>query len=389
MYEKPDYDIARERVGMRWSVGGTQGALRKLAGVPILEFNLSPAACVEAYRVGRPLLRETFGDEVVMPGLTTPAVSYGHANGLGCELIFPEGGEVGHTHVYGSLDEGIRALREPVDFALAGMAPLYLDFRGRMRAAFPDEDVGFSYGLEGPLTTAYELRGDGFFTDIFDEPDKTREFMRLMTDSIVSFHRFVCGVLGRGPVDPSGCGLCDDVASAIPPRMWADFVLPYWEQYYAGTTTGLRNAHVEDLRPTQLEHLETIGLDYYDPSVSNRLNPRIIAAECRVPFGWRLLDYQYPLLIREDIRDFVFQAVADGASSVFTFVSEITCDAESVGKVHAFIDAAREVKGLFDSGVGREEIGRAVTPAGRRRFWDAWPTPEQAPIGGASGASRP
>ena len=373
MSTRPDYATARQKAGLRWFVGSTQGALRELAGITIREFNLEPEACIEAYRTGRPLIREMFGDDVGLPGLCTPAISYGHVNGLGSELIFPEGGEVGQTHIYASLDEGIRALQEPVDFARAGMAPFFLDFREQMQRAFPGEAVGFSYGLEGPVTTAYELRGDGFFTDIFDEPVKTREFMRLMTDSILSFHEFLCGVRGAPVVNPAAGGMCDDVSSNVPPRMWDDFVLPYWEQYYSGITSGARSAHVEDLRPAQLKFLDAIGLSSYDPSVSHRLNPKIIAAECRVPFGWRLVSFHYTNMSCQDVADFVFQAVADGASSVFTYASVTMCNEPMVEKVHAFIRAAKEAKQLFDSGVSREEIGEAVSPGGREKLWDAWP----------------
>ena len=58
---KLDYETARREAGFTWSVGGSQGALRAVTGVPIREFNLDPSACAEAYRRGRPLLREMFG----------------------------------------------------------------------------------------------------------------------------------------------------------------------------------------------------------------------------------------------------------------------------------------------------------------------------------------
>ncbi|NPV09886.1 MAG: hypothetical protein HPY83_18235 [Anaerolineae bacterium] len=193
---RPDYENARREAGFRWHVGSSQAALREVTGIPIEQFNLDPDACIEAYRRGQPILDELFGDAVGPVPIATPAVSYGHVNGLGSELIFPEGGEVAHTHIYTSLEEGIQALRQPVDFATAGMAPFFLDFWEKMRAAFPGREVGFSYGLEGPITTAWELRGEGFFTDIFDQPERAQEFLGLVVDSILEFHRFRCSVSG-------------------------------------------------------------------------------------------------------------------------------------------------------------------------------------------------
>jgi hypothetical protein len=92
---RPDYDTLRREAGFTWQVSSCDLALMEIAGIPIRQFNLDPAACAEAYRRGRPLLREMFGEEVALPGVATPPVSYGHVNGLGSELVFPEGGEVG------------------------------------------------------------------------------------------------------------------------------------------------------------------------------------------------------------------------------------------------------------------------------------------------------
>jgi len=370
--QRPDYDTARERAGFSWSVGGSQGALRELTGTPIRAFNLEPDACVEAYRRGRPMLREMFGEDVSLPGLTTPAVSYGHVNALGSELLFPEGGEVAHTHIYDSLEEGLRALDEPVDFARAGLAPFYLDFRARMQQAFPGEAVGFSFGLEGPITTAYEVRGEGFFTDALDDPPLARRFLDRLTHSILDFHAFLCRVLGNPTINPHGAGMCDDIASFIPPWLWPELVLPAWEQYYSGMTTGTRTAHVEDLRAQQLPYLEEAKLSYYDPSISPRLHPGIIAAHCRVPFCWRLGCFHYREMSRRDVEDFVFQAAADAASSVTTVVAETMCSDQGVAKVHAFVRAAREAKRLLDDGCPREELGQRVSEEGRATLWEGW-----------------
>ncbi|HOJ21775.1 MAG TPA: hypothetical protein PLY56_09595, partial [Armatimonadota bacterium] len=64
MTTRPDYMRARDEAGFRWHVSASQGALREVTGIPIREFNLNPEACIEAYRRGRPLLRELFGPEV-------------------------------------------------------------------------------------------------------------------------------------------------------------------------------------------------------------------------------------------------------------------------------------------------------------------------------------
>ena len=373
MPPKPDYENLRSEAEFHWRASGTYLSLLALTGIPIREFNLDPSAGIELYRKGRPLHREVLGEDVSLPGIATPPVSYGHVNGLGARLFFPEGGEVGIDHPYASLDEGITRLREPVDFATAGMAPFFLDYRDKLQAAFPGEKVGFGYGKEGPLTTAYELRGDGFFYDMMDDTAKTAEFLRLLTDSIIDFHGFVCSLSGTAPVNPSGGGLADDIASNVPPHLFPELVLPFWDQYFRGLTTGPRTAHVEDLRPDQLPFLEEAGLSGYDPSISHKLNPKIISERCRVPFNWRLGAFHYRPLDCEGVRDFVFQATADGASQVTTTVEATMCTEETMPKVHAFIAAGKEVEAMLARGATREDVGRCVSAAGRQRFWDRWP----------------
>ncbi|MDH7571508.1 MAG: uroporphyrinogen decarboxylase family protein, partial [Armatimonadota bacterium] len=349
MQGRPDYATARQQAGFSWSVAGTQGALRQLTGIPIRDFNLNPEACIEAYRRGRPLLAQRFGPDVRLPGVSTPAISYGHPNTLGSELRFPEGGEVGHTPIYRSLLEGIEALRRPVDFLSQGMAPFYLQFRERLRQAFPNEPVGFSFGLEGPITTAYELRGQEFFADLLEDTPLALRYLEAVVDSILAYHAALCALDGRPVVNPNGAGMCDDCASFIAPRMWPEVVLPAWERYYRGMTTGRRTAHVEDLREEHLPYLEEIGLSFFDPSISPRLSPPIVARACRVPFLWRLGSFHCVEMTVRQVEDFVYQAAADGASQVVTYVSEEMCNDAGVAKVHAFIAAAKEVKRLLDA----------------------------------------
>lgn len=381
---RPDYATARSAAGFEWAVGGSVYVLLELTGISLKEFFLEPEAGIRAYREGLPRMRELLGPDVAMPAPATPAISYGHVNTLGARLIFPENSEVGHTHIYGSLREGLAALRRPIDFAAAGMMPFYLDYHRKMSAAFPDRPVGFGFAkVEGPLTTAWELRGEGFFTDIFDSPGEAGEFLGLVVENSLEFHRFAAGLFGRPAVDPAGGGMTDDIAAMIPHRLWPDFVLPWWERYYRGITSGTRSAHVEDLVPPQLPFLEEVGLSYFDPSISERLNPRLIAGGCRVPFGWRLGCQYYRDLEPGDMADFVFQAAADGASRVFTHVTGLLLAPSELEKVRAFIEAGKEAKKMFDRGAPRSEAARLVSPAGRRKFWQEWVGARGRPAPGA------
>ena len=108
IFTKPDYAAFRTEAKLHWSVTATYYSFLELTDIPIRDYFLKPECGIELYKRGRELVRERFGPEVRLPGLATPHVSYGHVNGLGAELTFPEGGEVGHEHLCGSIEEGMR-----------------------------------------------------------------------------------------------------------------------------------------------------------------------------------------------------------------------------------------------------------------------------------------
>jgi hypothetical protein len=370
---KPDYKNSRNERPFSWSVCSSVNALLDITGIPEKEFFLNPAAGNELFQKGRPALREIYGDDVPAVSIMTPPISYGHINTLGAELIFPDEGEVNHSTLCDTLEEGIKILKKPVEFKKAGMLPFYLDYQRQLQDAFPGENVRLTFKAEGPLTTAYTLRRDGFFYDHYDNPELTKEFLKLVTESIIQFNRFLNKLSGKPEINPDGCSLADDCAAMLGPDLWTEFVLPYLEQYYRGLTTGKRSVHIEDLSADHLPFLEKLQVVNYDPSVSAKINPKIISEKTRVPFQWRLLGFCLPSMTSQNAADFVYQAVADGASGVFTYIGYDMCSPEAVKKVYSFIAACKNVENILSEGVSRRKIGELVSESGRKKFWDEWP----------------
>jgi hypothetical protein len=75
MWTPPEYEGLREQAKFRWYMSSTYYAFCALTEIPVEEVNLKPEAMTELVRLGRPKFRELWGDEVPMPGLSTPAVS--------------------------------------------------------------------------------------------------------------------------------------------------------------------------------------------------------------------------------------------------------------------------------------------------------------------------
>ena len=347
---------SRAETPFRWYVTCGMPAYAALAGVRFDRIFLDAEAIIEAFTVGQPRAREAFGPDLAYGGPGWAGISYGHVNCLGAPLSFPENSEVAHKPIYDSLSEGIRALQQPVDWANAGMMPFYIDLWERLKRAFPDLAIPFGgFGLEGPITTAWEARGHDLFLDIHDDPERYRAFMTLLTDSIVEYAAFVRSLNGQ-PRLADRISLYDDIASLIHPNRWPETVLPYHEQFYAQQTTGWRHAHIENLVPDHLPHLDTLGLDSFDPSVAAKITPRDLRDRCHVPFLWRLNSMHVRDLGCDEIRRFVFEAVADGASGVFSGIARTMTSADDTRKIHTFIDAAKQAEHLLVEGCPRHRL---------------------------------
>ncbi len=333
---------SRDETPFHWYVTCGMPVYAELAGVRFDRIFREADAIIDAFAVGEPRARALFGPEVTYAGPGWAGISYGHVSCLGAPLHFPQDSEVAHTPIYGSLREGIEALEQPVDWAEAGMMPFYLDLWEAVRRAFPEKDIPFAgFGYEGPLTTAWELRGHDFFLDIYDDPDRCKAFLRRLTDSITEYAIFVRRLNGES-ARAQRVGLYDDIASLIHPRLWPEFVLPYAEQYFQNQTSGERYAHIENLVPEHLPYLDLLALDSFDPSVVTKLTPADVRDHCQVPFYWRLTPMQMRDLSCEEIRRFVFASVADGASGIFCNVLRGMTTPADARKVRSFIDAAKD-----------------------------------------------
>lgn len=347
----------RDATPFTWYVSCGMPVYAALAGVRFDRLFRERDAIVAAYTAGEPKARALFGPDVRYGGPTWAGISYGHINGLGAPLTFPRDSEVAHAPLYGSLEEGILALDKEVDWASAGLMPTYLALWEELKTAFPKLKVPFGgFGLEGPITTAWELRGHGFFLDVHDDPVRYREFLRRATDSIVDYAAFIRSLNGQPAFVESGMGLYDDIASLIHPDMWPDMVLPFQEQFFAAQTSGRRHAHIENLKPAHLGYLDALKLDSFDPSVSPDIQPSDLRDRCQVPFLWRLNSMQVRDMSGDQVRGFVFDSVADGASGVFCTIARTMVAPDDVSKVHRFTDAARQVEALLSAGIPRQRL---------------------------------
>lgn len=318
-----------------------------LGGITMKEFFWDKEKCAKAWRVGAEKLAEYFGDMLPLRSVAGPPISYGHLICLGAPVTYPENTEPNIKPFIKSVEEGIELLNrmKDIDYTQQPLFKHYVELCDYLQEQFPEQNIPFSgMGSQGPLTSVILARGQDFIFDVYDYPEKAKEFLRLMTDSIVEFRRFTNRVNGVPEVSSHVAGLADDFASLISPDMWPDFVVPYWDQYFEGLTTGKRYVHCENLSPAHLKHLKSAGVTSYQPSVSDLLTIENIKANTDIPFDWLLYAYRITQMSDQEIQDWVDHTVEAGITLIRTQFGQFTCEAGKLDRIKAFYKAFEKYK---------------------------------------------
>lgn len=328
-----------------WFAGVAQSALTSVTKVNLRDFFLDKEVCRMVNDKGRKMIVEMFDGRLRMPTPSAAAISYGHLASLGAHIRYPDNSEPNTEPMFSNMREAVEWLKRDVDFSQNDMFKRYYEVWQYLKQSFPDEKVRFSgCGHQGPLTSAVLLRGQDFYIDIYDEPELTKEFLTLLTDSIVKYIHLVRKINNEPSVIPAESYMADDFASLVSPWLWPEYVVPFWNQYYEGLTTGKRCIHVENLVPDHLQYLTEVGIGFFDPSVSAKLGPKIISERVDFDFTWRLLCIHIPGMTTEDVVRWVHQSVEDGARHLHTYITDTYCKPENQPKAFAFMDTCEVIE---------------------------------------------
>ena len=104
------------------------------------------------------------------------------------------------------------------------------------------------------------------------------------------------------------------------------------------------------------DSLNDLRLDTFDPGVSPRLKATDLRDRCSVPFLWRLNGMRVRDFSCDEVRRYVFEGTADGASGVFCTISRTMTTPDAVRKIHTFISAAKQAERLLSEGCPRDRL---------------------------------
>ena len=245
-----------------------------LSGIGMKNFYTDREKCAYAWKASTEILKGYFRDLFPMRKPAPPPISYGHLISIGAPVIIPDDGEPNISPFANSVDEAIEILKEKKgkDFSQNEMFGHYLDLWNYLKTSFPGEIIPFTgFNHQGPVTSAVLMRGQDFFYDLYDEPEKCAQFLKLLTDSIMDFIKLCRRINGEQEIQEYGY-IADDFASLIPPVMWDSYVVPFWNQVYENLGSSKeRFVHVENLCPDHLKYLKNAKITHYQPSVSDKI----------------------------------------------------------------------------------------------------------------------
>jgi len=315
-----------------------------IGGITEGEFYRDAEKCAKAWKIANETIADYFGELLAPRTPSCPQIAYGHMVSLGATLCIPDDAEPNVKPFADSIEDAIAILKEKkgMDFFDNDMARHYIEVNKYLQEQFPEYQIAplAGYGRQGIITSAELMRGQDFFCDIYDDPDLAHEYLTLMNDSIIAFAKQSNRINGVPEVSPHGVGVSDDFASIIPPHMWSEFVIPYWDAFCEAMTTGTsRFVHCENTYPEQLRYLKDAKVTHYQPSVADRLTIENVRANTDVPFDWLLYAYHIVDMSDTQIEEWVDNTVKAGITTIRTQFGKYAWSIGKMDRILAFYKA--------------------------------------------------
>ncbi|MBR6009484.1 MAG: hypothetical protein IK056_10395, partial [Clostridia bacterium] len=159
-----------------------------IAGITEKQFYMDAEKCADAWQASEDALQAYFGAycPTRVPGAAP--LSYGHLVSIGAPYTLLEDSEPNIKPFAKDIDEALYIIKQArgTDFGAHEMCRHYIEVNRYLQKRFPSRNIPplSGYGFEGVVTSAVLMRGQDVFVDMYEEPEKTREFFGLLNESI-------------------------------------------------------------------------------------------------------------------------------------------------------------------------------------------------------------
>ena len=166
------------------------------------------------------------------------------------------------------------------------------------RSAYFREQLGHkarvcSFSHQSPLDIAYQVRGEDFFYDLYDDPAFVHDFLDACTDIYVAVTRAFKELADEpadGPYSQAHIACSDDVSTLLGPEHFYEFSLPYTRKALRALGGGLVHfcgdaGHIIEgyLAAPEVKAINLGQPELYDPAI---VMPRMLAARTIYSGGW-------------------------------------------------------------------------------------------------------
>ncbi len=270
-------------MGQKFSLGFSDSLVSELSGATFYQLHFDAKTIVNAYEKLKPLA-ERLGVSAPKPRLA--GFAYPHIASLGAKIVFLENSEPNAEPLITSVDD-IDKLAEPEDYLSAQLIQQRLATLKELKQYVPTASNSIGHYYEGPITTAVLLMGQNFFMLPYDSPDKAHKLLEFCVHSAVNYTKSISKYFNT-EIKPGRKSIPDDFAGMFPPKMFDEFVIPYWEKMYQGLMATERFLHSELLRTEHLAYLGKAKIDIFDPGADQYLTSEIVKTNCQCKFTARL-----------------------------------------------------------------------------------------------------
>lgn len=319
-----------------YAFGLTDTLLAEIGEAPLTALHHDVDAICRCYERIVPLA-ERLGVDPPRPRLA--GFSYCHISTLGAEVVFAAGSEPNVLPVI-HRPEDIDNLHDPEDFLAAGVVPERLEALEKLRRRRPDVSKSIGHVYEGPATTAGLLMGPAFFTLPYEDPERAHRLLSFSVQSALNYRAALHAYFGV-PSEAGPAGIPDDFGGMFAPEVFAEFVVPYWDQFYRGLQATERHLHSELLRVEHLPFLRDLGIHTFDPSADQYVTPKVLREHCPVPFTGRIQSWH----IRDNSPEALQRMYRDIASYEPVSISFYQTFLDDEPKIAALLEVARELAG--------------------------------------------
>jgi len=322
-----------------YSFSLSESLMAENAGVSLKSTHFDVDAILKVYDGIKPLAKE-LGINAPQPRLA--GFGYPHVVSLGAPIEFPEDGEPNVFPLIKTLEE-IDTLKEPENYLAAPLIQTRLKIAAELMKRRKDAVPNFiGHPLEGPITTAVLLFGHDFLTLPYDDPKRAHRLLNFCTESALHYvetlHRHFNG---HDPIEPGPRGIPDDFAGMLPPEIFGEFVVPYWNRIYDGLKATERHLHSELLREGHLPFLRDLNIKYFDPSADQYVTPELLSKKCPCRFMSRIQSWDARDLTADQLEN-LYRKIAGNKPFMIAFSMD---KMDQLEKIKRLLKLARELAG--------------------------------------------